>query len=74
MRPAMRPVRHVPASAQALYLLLVLLRLLVCADRRQRVALELLESERVYVSHLSLLLKANISFNGSEAFTCKDKR
>uniref|UniRef100_H3CWS4 Rho guanine nucleotide exchange factor (GEF) 33 n=1 Tax=Tetraodon nigroviridis TaxID=99883 RepID=H3CWS4_TETNG len=45
-----------------------------CADKRQRVALELLESERVYVSHLSLLLKANISFNGSEAFTCKDKR
>lgn len=41
---------------------------LVCADKRQRVALELLESERVYVSHLSLLLKANISFNGSEAF------
>lgn len=47
---------------------------LVHADKRQRVALELLESERVYVSHLSLLLKANISFNGSEAFTCKDKR
>lgn len=47
---------------------------LVCADKRQRVALELLESERVYVSHLSLLLKANISFNGSEAYTCKDKR
>lgn len=46
----------------------------VCADKRQRVALDLLESERVYVSHLSLLLKANISFNGSEAFTCKDKR
>lgn len=46
----------------------------MCADHRQRVALELLESERVYVSHLSLLLKANISFNGSEAFASKDKR
>lgn len=46
----------------------------VCTDKRQRVALELLESERVYVSHLSLLLKANISFNGSEAFASKDKR
>lgn len=46
----------------------------VCADKRQRVALELLESERVYVSHLSLLLKANITFNGSEALTSKDKR
>ncbi|XP_044070879.1 rho guanine nucleotide exchange factor 33 isoform X2 [Siniperca chuatsi] len=43
-------------------------------SKRQRVALELLESERVYVSHLSLLLKANISFNGSEALTPKDKR
>ncbi|KAM3605855.1 uncharacterized protein V6R79_006113 [Siganus canaliculatus] len=43
-------------------------------NKRQRVALELLESERVYVSHLSLLLKANISFNGSEAPTSKDKR
>ncbi|TMS04425.1 Rho guanine nucleotide exchange factor 33 [Larimichthys crocea] len=43
-------------------------------SKRQRVALELLESERVYVSHLSLLLKANISFNGSEALTTKDKR
>ncbi|KAI3362781.1 hypothetical protein L3Q82_001834 [Scortum barcoo] len=43
-------------------------------DKRQRVALELLESERVYVSHLSLLLKANISFNGSEALTSQDKR
>ncbi|MED6292484.1 hypothetical protein CHARACLAT_000700, partial [Characodon lateralis] len=42
--------------------------------KRQRAALELLESERVYVSHLSLLLKANISFNGSEALTTKDKR
>ncbi|CAJ1066713.1 rho guanine nucleotide exchange factor 33 [Xyrichtys novacula] len=43
-------------------------------NKRQRVALELLESERVYVSHLSLLLKANISFNGTEALTSKDKR
>ncbi|TNN34043.1 Rho guanine nucleotide exchange factor 33 [Liparis tanakae] len=43
-------------------------------SKRQRVALELLESERVYVSHLSLLLKANISFNGSDALGCKDKR
>uniref|UniRef100_A0A087XGX7 Rho guanine nucleotide exchange factor (GEF) 33 n=1 Tax=Poecilia formosa TaxID=48698 RepID=A0A087XGX7_POEFO len=43
-------------------------------NKRHRAALELLESERVYVSHLSLLLKANISFNGSEAPTTKDKR
>ncbi|CAK6960759.1 rho guanine nucleotide exchange factor 33 [Scomber scombrus] len=43
-------------------------------NKRQKAALELLESERVYVSHLSLLLKANISFNGSEALTSKDKR
>ncbi|XP_040035416.2 rho guanine nucleotide exchange factor 33 isoform X1 [Gasterosteus aculeatus] len=43
-------------------------------SRRQRVALELLESERLYVSHLSLLLKANITFNGSEALGSKDKR
>ncbi|XP_055083188.1 rho guanine nucleotide exchange factor 33 [Periophthalmus magnuspinnatus] len=43
-------------------------------NKRQRAALELLESERVYVSHLSLLLKANISFNGSDALTTKDKR
>ncbi|XP_047458153.1 rho guanine nucleotide exchange factor 33 isoform X2 [Mugil cephalus] len=43
-------------------------------NKRQRAALELLESERVYVSHLSLLLKANISFNGSETLTSKDKR
>ncbi|XP_026209408.1 rho guanine nucleotide exchange factor 33 isoform X2 [Anabas testudineus] len=43
-------------------------------NKRQRAALELLESERVYVSHLSLLLKANISFNGTEALTSKDKR
>ncbi|XP_029377693.1 rho guanine nucleotide exchange factor 33 [Echeneis naucrates] len=46
----------------------------VRADKRQRAALELLESERLYVSHLSLLLKANISFNGSEAIAPKDKR
>ncbi|KAM9804094.1 rho guanine nucleotide exchange factor 33 [Neosynchiropus ocellatus] len=46
----------------------------VAADKRQRAALELLESERVYVSHLSLLLKANISFNGSEALASKEKR
>ncbi|XP_068597754.1 rho guanine nucleotide exchange factor 33 [Brachionichthys hirsutus] len=43
-------------------------------SNRQKVALDLLESERVYVSNLSLLLKANISFNGSEALTCQDKR
>ncbi|XP_069000121.1 rho guanine nucleotide exchange factor 33 [Embiotoca jacksoni] len=43
-------------------------------NKRQGAALELLESERVYVSHLSLLLKANISFNGSEALTSKEKR
>ncbi|XP_016892507.1 rho guanine nucleotide exchange factor 33 [Cynoglossus semilaevis] len=43
-------------------------------SRRQTAALELLESERVYVSHLSLLLKANISFNGSDALVSKDKR
>ncbi|XP_057703324.1 rho guanine nucleotide exchange factor 33 isoform X2 [Corythoichthys intestinalis] len=41
---------------------------------RQKAALELLESERIYVSHLSLLLKANISFNGSDAIAAKDKR
>ncbi|XP_061645116.1 rho guanine nucleotide exchange factor 33 isoform X3 [Phyllopteryx taeniolatus] len=41
---------------------------------RQKAALELLESERIYVSHLSLLLKANITFNGSEALAAKDKR
>lgn len=46
----------------------------LCAGKRQRAALELLESERFYVSHLSLLLKANISFNGSEALASKDKR
>ncbi|XP_056148218.1 rho guanine nucleotide exchange factor 33 [Lampris incognitus] len=43
-------------------------------NKRQTAALELLESERVYVSYLSLLLKANISFNGSEAINAKDKR
>ncbi|XP_034041386.1 rho guanine nucleotide exchange factor 33 isoform X2 [Thalassophryne amazonica] len=43
-------------------------------NMRQRAALELLESERVYVSHLSLLLKANISFNSSEALMSKNKR
>ncbi|RXM30410.1 Rho guanine nucleotide exchange factor 33, partial [Acipenser ruthenus] len=43
-------------------------------DKRQNAALELLESERVYVSYLSLLLKANIHFNGSEAIHAKDKR
>ncbi|XP_071385717.1 rho guanine nucleotide exchange factor 33 [Centroberyx affinis] len=43
-------------------------------NKRQTAALELLESERVYISYLSLLLKANISFNGSEALASKDKR
>ncbi|XP_056291617.1 rho guanine nucleotide exchange factor 33 [Pseudoliparis swirei] len=43
-------------------------------SKRQRVALELLESERVYVSHLSLLLKANISFNGSDGLGGIGKR
>ncbi|XP_056120313.1 rho guanine nucleotide exchange factor 33 isoform X1 [Rhinichthys klamathensis goyatoka] len=42
--------------------------------QRPTAALELLESERVYVSYLSLLLKANISFNGSENLNVKDKR
>ncbi|KAF4102204.1 rho guanine nucleotide exchange factor 33 [Onychostoma macrolepis] len=42
--------------------------------QRQTAALELLESERAYVSYLSLLLKANISFNGSENVNLKDKR
>ncbi|XP_018595513.2 rho guanine nucleotide exchange factor 33 [Scleropages formosus] len=42
--------------------------------KRQTAALELLESERVYVSYLSLLLKANITFNGSETVHVKDKR
>ena len=47
----------------------------VCASgKRQVAALELLESERVYVSYLSLLLKANITFNSSEALHTKDKR
>ncbi|XP_022528460.2 rho guanine nucleotide exchange factor 33 isoform X1 [Astyanax mexicanus] len=43
-------------------------------SRRQMAALELLESERVYVSYLSLLLKANINFNGCETNNLKDKR
>ncbi|KAL2082895.1 hypothetical protein ACEWY4_020668 [Coilia grayii] len=43
-------------------------------SKRQTAALELLESERVYVSYLSLLLKANINFNGSENAGHKDKR
>ncbi|XP_067092956.1 rho guanine nucleotide exchange factor 33 [Osmerus mordax] len=43
-------------------------------SKRQTAALQLLESERVYVSYLSLLLKANISFNGSEVLHAKDKR
>ncbi|XP_014010432.1 rho guanine nucleotide exchange factor 33 isoform X3 [Salmo salar] len=43
-------------------------------SKRQVAALELLESERVYVSYLSLLLKANITFNSSEALHTKDKR
>ncbi|XP_061079532.1 rho guanine nucleotide exchange factor 33 [Conger conger] len=42
--------------------------------RRYAAALELLESERLHVSHLSLLLKANITFNGSEAVHPKGKR
>ncbi|KAA0711132.1 Rho guanine nucleotide exchange factor 33 [Triplophysa tibetana] len=42
--------------------------------QRQAAALELLESERLYVSYLSLLLKANITFNGSESLNLKDKR
>ncbi|XP_023651965.2 rho guanine nucleotide exchange factor 33 isoform X2 [Paramormyrops kingsleyae] len=41
---------------------------------RWMTALELLESERLYVSYLSVLLKANITFNGSEALHVKDKR
>ncbi|XP_028844068.1 rho guanine nucleotide exchange factor 33 isoform X2 [Denticeps clupeoides] len=43
-------------------------------SKRQTAALELLESERVYISYLSLLLKANITFNGSESANLKDKR
>ncbi|KAG9338053.1 hypothetical protein JZ751_027129 [Albula glossodonta] len=46
----------------------------IALKSRQNAALELLESERVYVSYLSLLLKANINFNGSEAIHLKDKR
>ncbi|KAG7328660.1 hypothetical protein KOW79_008604 [Hemibagrus wyckioides] len=41
---------------------------------RQVAALGLLESERVYVSYLSLLLKANITYNGCENSNLKDKR
>ncbi|XP_052009532.1 rho guanine nucleotide exchange factor 33-like isoform X2 [Xyrauchen texanus] len=44
------------------------------STQRQTAALELLESERVYVSYLSLLLKANITFNGSENVNLHDKR
>ncbi|XP_051502373.1 rho guanine nucleotide exchange factor 33-like isoform X2 [Myxocyprinus asiaticus] len=44
------------------------------STQRQTAALELLESERVYVSYLSLLLKANITFNGSENANLHDKR
>nr|XP_055027751.1 rho guanine nucleotide exchange factor 33 isoform X1 [Misgurnus anguillicaudatus] len=40
--------------------------------QRQAAALELLESERLYVSYLSLLLKANISYNGSESINLKE--
>ncbi|XP_024284432.2 rho guanine nucleotide exchange factor 33 isoform X2 [Oncorhynchus tshawytscha] len=43
-------------------------------NKRQMAALELLESERVYVSYLSLLLKANITFNTTEDLHTKDKR
>ncbi|XP_060789342.1 rho guanine nucleotide exchange factor 33 isoform X2 [Neoarius graeffei] len=43
-------------------------------SQRQVAALELLESERVYVSYLSLLLKANITYNGCENSNLKDKR
>ncbi|XP_035597639.1 rho guanine nucleotide exchange factor 33-like isoform X3 [Oncorhynchus keta] len=43
-------------------------------NKRQIAALELLESERVYVSYLSLLLKANITFNSTEDLHTKDKR
>ncbi|XP_065111246.1 uncharacterized protein arhgef33 [Paramisgurnus dabryanus] len=42
--------------------------------QRQTAALELLESERLYVSYLSLLLKANISYNGSENINLKEKQ
>ncbi|XP_028676445.2 rho guanine nucleotide exchange factor 33 isoform X1 [Erpetoichthys calabaricus] len=44
------------------------------SSKRQTAALEILESERAYVSHLSLLLQANIAFNGSETAHTKDKR
>ncbi|XP_053365484.1 rho guanine nucleotide exchange factor 33 isoform X4 [Clarias gariepinus] len=43
-------------------------------SQRQVAALELLESERVYVSYLSLLLKANITYNGCENSNLKEKR
>ncbi|TSS85073.1 Rho guanine nucleotide exchange factor 33 [Bagarius yarrelli] len=43
-------------------------------SQRQLVALELLESERVYVSCLSLLLKANITYNDCENSNLKEKR
>ncbi|XP_060734924.1 uncharacterized protein arhgef33 isoform X2 [Tachysurus vachellii] len=43
-------------------------------SQRQVAALGLLESERVYVSYLSLLLKANITYNGCENSNIKDKR
>ncbi|KAK3563457.1 hypothetical protein QTP86_028874, partial [Hemibagrus guttatus] len=43
-------------------------------SQRQVAALGLLESERVYVSYLSLLLKANITYNGCENSKLKDKR
>ncbi|KAK2843812.1 hypothetical protein Q7C36_012027 [Tachysurus vachellii] len=43
-------------------------------SQRQAAALGLLESERVYVSYLSLLLKANITYNGCENSNIKDKR
>ncbi|XP_051578585.1 rho guanine nucleotide exchange factor 33 [Myxocyprinus asiaticus] len=44
------------------------------STQRQTAAQELLESESVYVSCMSLLLKANITFNGSENAILQDKR
>ncbi|XP_052001148.1 rho guanine nucleotide exchange factor 33 [Xyrauchen texanus] len=44
------------------------------STQRQTAAQELLESESVYVSCMSLLLKANITFNGSENAIFQDKR
>ncbi|KAL4612856.1 rho guanine nucleotide exchange factor 33-like [Arapaima gigas] len=41
--------------------------------QNQSAAMELLESERVYVSYLSFLLKANIAFNRKEATHIKDQ-